>query len=296
MLVKNEARRVEAALAPILDQLAEVVVFDTGSSDGTQDLLRERLQIEPIPAILDAERCGSHAELRNRGLSMLHSPWCMTLDADERLDPDGLKSLRKNAPADDVGGLFLRWHNLVEGGEAFDDYKCAIFRRGFRKVGLIHDNVQPSLRLGGTVAEWSDAVVLEHRPEARKNRWKRQTYRNRLLCAMQLEPGVPRYPWFAGYAAMREGRSSEAHRWLTRAAESRHPLFPVERLNARVALVALCAAGGDIAGAQRHLRLVHELRKQVVDDFEVRINRWLEPWLERAAADLRDLRVPRFAC
>lgn len=87
MLVKNEVQRLEGALAPILDQLAQVVVLDNGSTDGTQELLREKLGVEPIDAGRDAGAFFSKSALRNQGLAMLNTDWCLSLDADERLDP-----------------------------------------------------------------------------------------------------------------------------------------------------------------------------------------------------------------
>lgn len=301
MLVKNEALRVEGALAPILDQLAQVVVLDTGSTDGTQDLLRERLRIEPVPAQLDHHPLGGYGRLRNRGLAMLDTPWRLTLDADERLEPGGFRDLRSQQPPPNVGGIFLRWHNLMEDADAFDDYKCALFRRGVHQTGLIHENVQPSLRQRGLVGRCSDSVVLEHHPESRKDAWKRETYRRLLLMAMQSEPRIPRYPWFAGYAAIRDGELDQAATWLSRAANSQHPHYPVERINARIALTTVSAGRGDSGLTSRHHREALRLFQELDDDFEVQVNTWYRPWLELAADliaehRLDEIRLPRFAC
>lgn len=300
MMVKNESRRIENALAPIMDQLAQVIVFDTGSNDGTQDLLRERLRVEPIPARLDPKRCFSHADLRNRGLAMLDTPWCMTMDADEQLDPKGFRELKNTKLPENTDGLFLRWRNELESGEVFDDYKCALFRKGIRKLGLIHDNVQPAIRLAATRAAWSDAVMLLHRPEAYKDEWKRQFYNDRLTCAMHKEPENPRYHWFAGYAALHEGRATIAEKWLGIAAESTHPLYPVERINARVVLTALAASKEEVSAATKHLHLAAQLFENYREDFEVQVNKWLKPWLLDAEIVLssgnpRALHAPRFA-
>lgn len=300
MLVKNEVQRLEGALAPILDQLAQVVVLDNGSTDGTQDLLRERLGVEPIDAGRDAGAFFSKSDLRNQGLAMLHTDWCLSLDADERLDSCGLEALRRNPPPKEVAGLFLRWRNFIEKGETFDDYKCAVFRRGVTMSHIEHENAQTAVRRAGGIVEWSDAVVLEHRPEGCKDAWKRQFYRRRLTYAMQREPDVPRYPWFAGYGAYHQGHDHEAHEWLSRAADSSHPLYPVERLNARIVLTALAARQGDIDETRRHSLLALNLFEAVRNDFEVKINHWLEPWLNETTRNLRDgalaeIVAPRFA-
>ncbi|MEZ5586128.1 MAG: glycosyltransferase family 2 protein [Sedimenticolaceae bacterium] len=300
MLVKNEVQRLEGALAPILDQLAQIVVLDNGSTDGTQDLLRERLGIEPIDAGRDAGTFFSKSVLRNQGLGMLHTDWCLSLDADERLDPRGLDALRKNPPPDGVAGLFLCWRNFLEHGETFDDYKCAVFRRGVTMSHIEHENAQTAVRRAGEIVEWTDAVILEHHPEGCKDAWKRQFYRQRLAYAIQQEPDVPRYPWFAGYAAYHQQQYDEASVWLNRAAESTHPLYPVERLNSRVVLASMAARQQDFDVSRHHVGLARRLFHEVRDDFEVRINHWIQPWLEDAEEKLANGRAdaisaPRFA-
>ena len=301
MLVKNEVNSVEAGLAPILDQLAEIIVYDTGSTDGTQDVLRERLHIEPLSASLDAALCGNLASLRNQGFARLKSPWQMTLDADERLASEGFRELRKTRIPDEVGGLFLCWRNHLAGGTVFEDYKCSIFRNGLTHSGLVHDTVQPSLRKAGLRAHWCDAVVLEHFPDPAKAQAKRRRYQERLQCAMGRDPDNPRYPWFYGYAAFLQGERSEAREWLRRAAESSHPWFPVERLNARMVLAVEAASYGKLRQARQHLRLAKALFTQEKNDFEVAVNRWMEPWLDEAlrlmdAGTPHRIAVPRFAC
>lgn len=300
MLVKNEVRRVGDALAPLLDQLSQVVVLDTGSTDGTQDLLRERFAIEPIDTAALAGPLFSKAKLRNHGLAMLRTDWCLSLDADERLDPAGFAALRAAEPADGIGGLFLRWHNVLEQGETFDDYKCALFRRGFTMTHLEHENSQTAVRREGSIAVWSDAVVLEHRPEGCKDAWKRAFYRERLAHAMYEEPDNPRYTWFAGYGAYFQDDLATAEPWLTHAADSAHPLYPVERLNARVVLTALAARQGRHDAARQHLAQALNLFDRLRDDFEVRINFWLEPWLDETvqlvdAGRFDMIAAPRFA-
>ena len=299
MLVKNEVDSVEAALAPILDQLAEVIVYDTGSIDGTQDLLRERLHIEPVSASLDSALCGNLASLRNHGFARLNTPWRMTLDADERLAPDGFRALRETRIRDEVGGIFLCWRNFLGDSLLFDDYKCPLFRAGLEHFGLVHDTVQPALRKAGLRADWSDAVVLEHFPDPHKAPAKRERSRQRLKCAMLRDPENPRYPWFYGYGELLRGHGPQAREWLEKAAESQDPRFPVERLNARMALAAERASHGAVNETRTQLSLAKTLLAQEKHDFEVAVNRWMGPWLDDSTRMLDEgrpeaIELPRF--
>jgi tetratricopeptide (TPR) repeat protein len=83
MIVRDEAERIEAALASVAGFVDEMVVLDTGSSDDT---------------VAIAERCGAvvasmpwpgdFAPARNRALELVRGDWVLVLDADERLRPE----------------------------------------------------------------------------------------------------------------------------------------------------------------------------------------------------------------
>ncbi|CAN5517015.1 hypothetical protein BH11ACT8_BH11ACT8_30930 [soil metagenome] len=47
MIVKDEAHCIEECLASVLPLITRWVVVDTGSTDGTQDLVRSRLAAHP---------------------------------------------------------------------------------------------------------------------------------------------------------------------------------------------------------------------------------------------------------
>jgi tetratricopeptide (TPR) repeat protein len=83
MIVRDEAERIDAALASVAGFVDEMVVLDTGSSDDT---------------VAIAERCGAvvasmpwpgdFAPARNRALELVRGDWVLVLDADERLRPE----------------------------------------------------------------------------------------------------------------------------------------------------------------------------------------------------------------
>ncbi|MFM8526009.1 MAG: glycosyltransferase [Cyanobacteriota bacterium] len=89
MIVRNEAERLEACLRSVAGFVDEMVVVDTGSSDGT---------------VAIAERCGASvhqipwpgdfAPARNQALQWLSGDWVLVLDADEQLLPAAREPLQ----------------------------------------------------------------------------------------------------------------------------------------------------------------------------------------------------------
>ena len=91
MIVMNEADQIVPCLEGIRDVFDDVVIVDTGSSDGTVEILRDELGITPI--IVEHEYNISFVEdsARNAGLIQVKSPWVFVLDADERVSRDALE-------------------------------------------------------------------------------------------------------------------------------------------------------------------------------------------------------------
>ena len=68
MIVKNEAKRISAVLASYRPYVDAWTILDTGSTDGTQDLIRREL--EGIPGVLHEEPFVDFATSRNRALEL----------------------------------------------------------------------------------------------------------------------------------------------------------------------------------------------------------------------------------
>ena len=67
--VLNEAERIAPALASLVEQpeeVAEILVVDGGSSDGTQALVRRAAQSDPRVKLLDASPVDFSSNLRDR--------------------------------------------------------------------------------------------------------------------------------------------------------------------------------------------------------------------------------------
>lgn len=81
LLVKDEARRLPATLAG-LGWAQEVVVVDTGSTDGTAEMARSAgARVVSIP-------WEGYVASRNRALREVRNDWVLFLDADERVGPE----------------------------------------------------------------------------------------------------------------------------------------------------------------------------------------------------------------
>ncbi len=82
MIVKNEIDTLEKCILSVQEKLEglcdEVVVVDTGSTDGTRELA-----VKLGCSVYDFEWCGDFAKARNYSLEKAKNDWIITMDADE---------------------------------------------------------------------------------------------------------------------------------------------------------------------------------------------------------------------
>ncbi|MEY3572295.1 MAG: hypothetical protein RJA77_210 [Pseudomonadota bacterium] len=77
MICKNEADRIEASLASVAQWADEIIVLDSGSTDGTADIARrytDKVWVTDWPG---------YGAQRNRALDLCSGEWVLSLDADE---------------------------------------------------------------------------------------------------------------------------------------------------------------------------------------------------------------------
>lgn len=134
MIVKNEARVIRRCLDSVKPFIDAWVIVDTGSTDGTQDIIREHLA--GIPGALHERSWKDFGHNRTEALELAQgqAEYILIMDADEVMVPDPGFQLGP-LPADEVQIL-----HRPEGLE-FSFHRTTLVRSGlpFRYVGVLHE-------------------------------------------------------------------------------------------------------------------------------------------------------------
>ena len=126
MIVKNEARNLEASIAPVQELVDEIVVVDTGSTDDTV-AIAERLGAK----VFHFAWCDSFAAARNAAIEHATGDWIFVLDADDRMVPSEVAKLRAlftKLDDENVGYLMGTCACRPTAASASRPSKCGSFR------------------------------------------------------------------------------------------------------------------------------------------------------------------------
>ncbi len=163
LIVKDEIKVIEKCLNSVYEKMAtvidDVVVVDTGSTDGTRNFL-DKFKCR----VFDFEWCNDFAKARNFSLGKAKNDWVLVLDADEFLlecNVEQLLNYIKKENEQTVGEIEV--YNY--GG--FDElsYTKALIPRVFNKKfveykGIIHE--EPSLKSGGVPKLYKVDISIGH--------------------------------------------------------------------------------------------------------------------------------------
>src|SRR5271166_6606105 len=108
MIVKNGVNTLRECLASVTGLTAQIVIVDTGSTDGSAQLARDL-----GATVFDLPWQDDFSKARNAALQALTTEWALVLDDDEELDPAArakIPSLLENAA---VGGYCLTLRNYL---------------------------------------------------------------------------------------------------------------------------------------------------------------------------------------
>lgn len=111
MIVKNEAANLPHCLDSVKGLVDEVVVLDTGSTDGTVELARSQgARVEAFDWV------GDFSAARNVALAHCTGDWILVLDADEAIDALDHPVIRKALEAPSIQAYFLWLRDYFRSG------------------------------------------------------------------------------------------------------------------------------------------------------------------------------------
>ena len=173
VLTHNEARNLEACLASVAGWVEQIVVVDSGSTDGTLDIARR------FGASVVTHPFESHARQWRWALEHTDasSLWVLGLDADQRVSPalrDAMISTLRQAPAAPAG-YFLSRRQIFRGrwiryGGYYPKYLLKLFRRGAATVD-VDDLVDHHFRVDGSTARLAGDLIEDNQNEADIANW-----------------------------------------------------------------------------------------------------------------------------
>lgn len=162
MIVKNEERFLADCLASVQGVVDEIIIVDTGSTDGTLAIAeRFGAKIFHFPWI------GDFAAARNVSLSHATGDWILVLDADERIDAATKNNIKPLLRQQDAAGFSLIIENYL-GDKSTEGSQVALLFRLFRNrpdvryEGIVHEQVSPSAGRTGLKSYNCDVKIVHY--------------------------------------------------------------------------------------------------------------------------------------
>jgi glycosyltransferase involved in cell wall biosynthesis len=182
-----------------LESCAEIVIVDSGSTDGTAALVQFYIDKGwPIRFLFEPWR--GYAGQKQFALDQCAEPWCLNIDSDERLD-EPLQALLPSlleAPADTVGWRIARRPYLIGYGYTPDTVRerknLRLIRKGRGAYDLsqkVHEGIVPD----GTVGKAATGSLLHYRPLVLDEQILKENKYSTLKADQQFAAGKPPRPY-----------------------------------------------------------------------------------------------------
>jgi glycosyltransferase involved in cell wall biosynthesis len=187
MIVRDEIACLQRCLDSVKHVVDEIVIVDTGSTDGTLDLAKKYASRLAQIAWID-----DFSYARNISIDMATGDWILVLDADDYLREESCSDLLQSLRESDVLAYNLMVRDHHEGGYCETSFVIRLFRRmpTVRYSGKVHEQVTPPLlEIMKSNPKWRNAtlknVIIEHDGYVQQRTNKRS--RNILLLTRALE-------------------------------------------------------------------------------------------------------------
>lgn len=205
LITFNEERNLTRCLKSCADLADEIVVLDSGSTDGTEKIARE------FGARFERQYWLGYVGQKNKVLSRASHTWIFSIDADEELSAElraEILALKKTKTPDEISGFSMPRCVFYEGrwirhGDWYPDRLVRLFRRPRARFagGRVHERLEVSGPIGelrGDLHHYSFRDAADH--------WRRCQLYARLWAEDKSAVGKTAAPFAAPFHA--------AFRWL----------------------------------------------------------------------------------
>jgi tetratricopeptide (TPR) repeat protein len=223
MIVKNEKANLPACLSSAQGLADEIIVVDTGSTDGTQEIARSF-----GAKVIQSDWQGDFSLARNLSLAEAKGHWILWLDADDRLlEPDkaAIRKLVETDPETEPKAYGLLVKNSSDGGRSgsvFNQIRIFPNRSNLRFRSPVHEQILPALEAAGIPIEYTSIRIL-HTGYADPETSRAKQVRNKTILEAQIKQGAGITPvtyFTLANACVDLGLHAEAIPWFLKAGKS----------------------------------------------------------------------------
>lgn len=218
MIVKNEEGNLGALLRSAAPLSAQVVVVDTGSTDGTVLIAREA----GAEVVQWAWR-NDFAAARNVSLERARNPWTLWMDADDRIPEESIRQILEIAATEPDRAVSFLVKNTADGGATgseFSQIRMFPNHPRLRFHGSVHEQVYPSLVAMGLSIDYT-GILVHHTGYTDPSTVKKKQERNREILQERVRKGdAGAIQWYQlATSAQDLGNAEEAERDFRKALE-----------------------------------------------------------------------------
>lgn len=147
MIVKNEAEGLEENLANARPFVDEIIIVDTGSTDGTVGIAKEYAD-----EVIEIEWPDSFSAARNVGLERASGEYIMYLDGDEAItNPDHWRNIYKKLTTESPTAVAIQIENSLPDNQILEGdkvWEVRIFPNhpDVRFRGRVHNQITPAIK------------------------------------------------------------------------------------------------------------------------------------------------------
>lgn len=197
MIVKNEAKNIRAVIKNIGAFADEIIIVDTGSSDGTQEII-----IDCGLPVYDFKWNNNFSDARNESIKYATCDWIMWVDADDFISSENVDKINQLKQTDEKKYFIFTIKNInpqnsdfIGSGEFFQN-RMFLNRLGITFSGRIHEQFTNSAKLNGLIGTFTD-ITIEHHGYQNAQTVSQKLKRN--ISLMLIDMGFPEDTVFATF-------------------------------------------------------------------------------------------------